>query len=91
MINIKQVSKYMDNNPQPNDTDPTHIYRLPPSPEVDAAWDRISTADGIYPVSEADIIRIGKDPSLAVDAPPHWGFPEGKSKMAGIEAFHQLQ
>lgn len=90
MMNVQQVSKYMDNNPQPNDTDPTHIYRLPPSPAVDAAWNRIATADGIYPLSEADILRIGKDPSLAVSAPSHWGFPPDKPKMAGIEAFHQL-
>ncbi|KAH8892958.1 hypothetical protein GQ53DRAFT_628249, partial [Thozetella sp. PMI_491] len=61
-----------------------------PSPAVDRAWDRISQADGVYPMSAEDVARAGKDPEFAVDAPPSWGWPEGKTKMMGIEAFHQL-
>lgn len=90
MVKIQQVTAYMDSNPQANNSDPNHIYRQPPSPEVDAAWEKIAAANGIYPMSEEEVTRAGKDPDLAVDAPEYWNFPPERSKMMGIEAFHQL-
>ncbi|KAK8122647.1 hypothetical protein PG984_011317 [Apiospora sp. TS-2023a] len=90
MTEIPFITKYADHSTAPNASDPSHIYRLDPSPEVDAAWTRIATADGVYPMSSADVSRIGKDPSYAVDAPPSWGFPPDKPKLMGIEAFHLL-
>ncbi|KAK6860444.1 hypothetical protein PG995_004080 [Apiospora arundinis] len=90
MANIPLVTKYADHSTAPNASDPSHIYRLPPSPEVDAAWTRIASADGVYPISVADVVRMGKNPALAVDAPASWGFPADKPKMMGIEAFHLL-
>ncbi|KAI1206351.1 uncharacterized protein F4807DRAFT_439769 [Annulohypoxylon truncatum] len=90
MVKIPLITTYSEHSPAPNVSDPRHIYRLDPSPEVDAAWSRIATADGVYPMSASDVVRAGKDPKLAVDAPESWGFPPGKSKMMGIEAFHLL-
>jgi hypothetical protein len=90
MTSIPTITKFADHSPAPNASDPRHIYRLDPSLEVDAAWARIATADGIYPMSVADVIRAGKDPALTVDAPASWGFPPDKPKMMGIEAFHLL-
>lgn len=84
------MSKFADNSPAPNASDPTHIYRLPPGPEVDAAWTRLAAADGVFPVSSADVARMGKDPAYSVKAPPSWGFPPDKEHMMGIEGFHQL-
>ncbi|KAK8008387.1 hypothetical protein PG991_010938 [Apiospora marii] len=90
MTTIPFVTKYADHSTAPNASDPSHIYRLAPSPEVDAAWTRIATADGVYPISAADVTRLGKDPTYAVDAPPSWGFPPDKQKLMGLEAFHLL-
>ncbi len=90
MMDLRRITTYADNSPAPNASDPRHIYRLPPSPEVDAAWDRIAAADGIFPMSASDVVRVGKDPAFAVDAPASWNFPPGKSKMMGIEGLHQL-
>ncbi|KAK7962082.1 uncharacterized protein PG986_002907 [Apiospora aurea] len=71
-------------------TQTTSNYRLPRSPEVDAAWTRIATADGVYPLSGADVARLGKDPAYAISAPASWGFPPDQPKLMGIEAFHLL-
>lgn len=90
MMNVPFVTSYVDGSPAPNESDPTHIYRLSPSPEVDAAWDRLNELNKIFPVSSSDIVRMGKDPALAVEVPPSWGFPSDKPYMMGIEAFHQL-
>lgn len=90
MMNIRPITAFVDSSPAPNTSNPNHIYRLPPSLEVDRAWDRIAAADGVYPVSSADVARMGKDPAGAVKAPDSWGFPPEKSHMMGIEGFHQL-
>lgn len=90
MMNIPFITSYVDGSPAPNESDPTHIYRLPPGPEVDAAWDRLNELNKIFAVSSSDIIRMGKDPTLAVEVPPSWGFPPDRPHMMGIEAFHQL-
>ncbi|KAK7984725.1 hypothetical protein PG988_002347 [Apiospora saccharicola] len=65
MTEIPFITKYADHSTAPNASNPSHIYRLDPCPEVDAAWTRIATADGVYPMSSADVSRIGKDPSYA--------------------------
>jgi hypothetical protein len=90
MMSVPLVKTYADHSPAANVSDPKHIYRLAPSPEVDAAWNRIAAADGIYAMSASDVALAGKNPELAVDAPASWGFPPGKSKMFGIEGFHLL-
>jgi hypothetical protein len=44
------------------------IFRAPPSPEVDAAWNEL-TSITLTTVSKEDIIALGKDPNLAVHIP----------------------
>lgn len=44
------------------------IYTQPPSPEVDEAWEALS-AIGFTTISTADVIRLGKDPTLTVHHP----------------------
>ncbi|KAK4447006.1 hypothetical protein QBC34DRAFT_427803 [Podospora aff. communis PSN243] len=70
--------------------DNTSIWRMPPSPEVDAAWDRISAEDmQIITVSAEDVRRSGKDPSLSIKAPESWGLGSD-AYIAQVEVFHQI-
>jgi hypothetical protein len=48
------------------------LLRAPPSPEVDAAWDKIADV-GIISLSSAEVKRLGKDPGKAAKAPVEWG------------------
>jgi hypothetical protein len=66
---------------------------LAPSPEVDAAWDRI-TDIGMYSISREDIVQIQKDPKISIVPPESWGM--GKDSHGDpnffmeIDVFHQL-
>lgn len=78
----------------PNASIPSHIFRLPPSPEVDAAWEHISR-DGVVVLSADEVRRAGKDPAYAVQVDPAWGYPAGSSSssasyVAIVDAFHQI-
>ncbi|KAK3900026.1 hypothetical protein C8A05DRAFT_17618 [Staphylotrichum tortipilum] len=69
------------------DTDHS-IFRQPPSPQVDAAWDRIGS---LLPhvISRADVVRLGKDPSKAARFPEDWDFgPE--AYMAELDVMHTI-
>lgn len=87
-VPLPYSTKQIDAKLFPNASNPDDIYRLPPSPAVDAAWDRIS-ANSIFPISESDVLRINKDPSTALTAPPDWGFEEG-AYIVEIDVFHQI-
>lgn len=68
--------------------DPPSIYRQPPSPEVDAAWERVETQNPI-PITRQDIIDQGRDPDDAVKFPESFGF--GPDAYVGrIDVFHQI-
>jgi len=41
-VHIPLIKTKIDATLFPDPANPNHIYRLPPSPEVDAAWERIS-------------------------------------------------
>jgi hypothetical protein len=70
--------------------DNSSIFRQPPSPEVDAAWDNVSAEDALLiTVSAADITKSGKDPALSVQAPTAWGFGSDQY-YAQVEVFHQI-
>ncbi|GAO20061.1 hypothetical protein UVI_02045890 [Ustilaginoidea virens] len=70
--------------------DNSSIWRQPPSPAVDAAWDRISTEGlELVTVTAADVAKSGKDPSATLRAPLSWGRGEG-AYLAQIEVFHQI-
>ncbi|KAH0172975.1 hypothetical protein KCU67_g1499, partial [Aureobasidium melanogenum] len=62
----------------------------PPSPAVDAAWDRLS-AEGreIITVSSETLRVLGYDPALYFQAPADWGFNSG-SYPVQIDVFHQI-
>jgi hypothetical protein len=70
------------------DPDPNPIYRQPPSPEVDAAWEKISVL-GAIGITEQDVKRVGKDPSISVTAPGSWELGE-KNYLAYVDVFHQI-
>lgn len=72
----------------PNASIPRHIYRLPPSPEVDAAWEALSH-NGLIAVSEDEVQRAGKDPTLALKIPEDWGY-EPNMYLALLDGVHQV-
>jgi hypothetical protein len=62
------------------------MYRQPPSPEVDAAWQRLTMVDlELVAVSGEDIAKSGKDPSVAV---PYGDTPD--TYLAELDIIHQL-
>lgn len=70
--------------------DNSSIWRQPPSPEVDAAWDYISAEMfELITVSEQDILLSGKDPSKTLQAPLSWGYGEG-AYIVQVDVFHQI-
>lgn len=54
----------------------TSEFRGKPSPEVDAAWDRV-TQTYLYPMTKQDVLKMGNDPEYAVLMPEAMGFGEG--------------
>ena len=64
------------------------IYRQEPSPEVDAAWVELELIRAI-PISADDVVRLGKDPSIAARFPEDIGFGPD-AYMAQIDVFHQI-
>ena len=64
------------------------IYRQKPSPEVDAAWEQLEYIRAI-PISANDVMKLGKDPSLAARFPESMGFG-ADAYMAQIDVFHQI-
>ena len=70
--------------------DNSTIWRQPPSPEVDEAWDYISTEGfEIITVSETDVVNSGKDPTISLKAPSSWGAGDD-AYIAQVEVFHQI-
>jgi hypothetical protein len=62
------------------------VFQQRPSPQVDAAWDRISSTYGIA-ITNQELLKMGKDPSETwpwpkADAPPG-------SYMGLVDVFHQ--
>ncbi|KAL4899982.1 hypothetical protein BDW74DRAFT_188709 [Aspergillus multicolor] len=65
------------------------IFRQPPSPEVDLAWDAITDTRPI-PLTRADVLALGKDPSSSVKLPDAI-FGLGDEIYAGrLDVLHQL-
>jgi len=64
------------------------IYREPPSPAVDEAWDRISRP-GFFILNAEEIQRLGKDPSVSAKAPKQWGYGSN-AYLAQVDVFHQI-
>ncbi|KAH8671580.1 hypothetical protein BX600DRAFT_510245 [Xylariales sp. PMI_506] len=64
------------------------IYRQDPSPEVDAAWDRIADL-GVIPLTRDQVKGLGKDPSTVLTAPADWGL-EDESYLGQLDGIHLL-
>ncbi|KAK1149663.1 hypothetical protein N8T08_005215 [Aspergillus melleus] len=68
--------------------DPPSLFQLPPSPEVDAAWDRISDTHAIV-LSRDEIVKIGRDPDEQWRFPPEYGYGDD-AYMGLLDVFHHL-
>ncbi|PTB61715.1 hypothetical protein BBK36DRAFT_1173240 [Trichoderma citrinoviride] len=65
------------------------IYREPPSPDVDNAWERLHKGDRLFLVGEDEVRRIGKDPSVLIEAPLDWGYGVGQY-LAANQGQHDI-
>ncbi|KAF1738036.1 hypothetical protein CRV24_003665 [Beauveria bassiana] len=64
------------------------LFRSPPSPEVDAAWERVSSLMP-HVISTDDVVRLGKDPSQTARWSEDWGFgPE--AHVAELDVLHTI-
>jgi Mycotoxin biosynthesis protein UstYa len=68
--------------------DPPSIFQLPPSPEVDAAWERISDTHALV-IRREELIRMGRDPAEQWPWPKEYGYGED-AYMGLLDVFHQL-
>lgn len=88
-ISLNIITKQINASLLPDVSNPSHVYRLSPSPDVDKAWDRI-TQIGIHGISSDDVLRLNKDPKASIQPPPDWDFGQDTPYMAEIDVFHQL-
>ncbi|KAL0933505.1 uncharacterized protein CTRU02_212468 [Colletotrichum truncatum] len=64
------------------------IYRQAPSPEVDAAWSRV-TSTHLFPMRKEEVVKMGKDPNYVALMPEEFGF--GEDLHAGfMDVFHKI-
>ncbi|KAK2616239.1 hypothetical protein QQS21_000874 [Conoideocrella luteorostrata] len=71
--------------------DNSSIWRQPPSPEVDAAWDRISTEGyEIITVAASDVLKSGKSLDVSLKAPTSWRAADSGAYIVQVEVFHQI-
>lgn len=64
------------------------VFRAPPSPEVDAAWERISSLMP-HVIATEDVIKLGKDPSRTARWPEDWGFGPD-AHIAELDILHTI-
>ncbi|KAH8651629.1 hypothetical protein BGZ60DRAFT_388247, partial [Tricladium varicosporioides] len=66
------------------------IYTGDPSPEVDAAWNRISAEKfDLTLISRHEVEKLHRDPKIIAKAPEDWG--DGSDMyLAQIDVFHQI-
>ncbi|KAF4434499.1 tat pathway signal sequence [Fusarium acutatum] len=61
---------------------------LKPDPEVDEAWEDLEIIR-VFPITEAEVRRLGKDPELLVKFPQEYGLGDN-AYMAQIDMLHQI-
>ncbi|KAH6949452.1 hypothetical protein DER45DRAFT_495151 [Fusarium avenaceum] len=61
---------------------------LKPDPAVDEAWEDLENIR-VFPISESEVRRLGKDPELVVKFPPEYGLGDN-AYMGQIDMFHQI-
>jgi hypothetical protein len=83
-VPIQLTTKSINGTFWPQET--PSLFQQRPSPEVDAAWDRISDTHGIV-VTRSNLLQMGVDPSES------WPWPESDapsgSYMGMLDVFHQ--
>jgi hypothetical protein len=67
---------------------PPSIFQLPPSPEVDEAWDRISDTHAIV-LTREDVIKMGRDPAEQWRFPVEYGYGD-EAYMGLLDVSHHL-
>ncbi|EON98885.1 putative tat pathway signal sequence protein [Phaeoacremonium minimum UCRPA7] len=87
-LHIPLVKKKIDATLFPDPANPNHIYRMPPSPEVDAAWERIAHI-GMHSLTRHEVEGIGKNATECAKTQLDWGYGPD-TYMAEIDVFHQL-
>ncbi|RAH53763.1 hypothetical protein BO85DRAFT_442082 [Aspergillus piperis CBS 112811] len=85
-LEIPLISKKM--NATLLEPDPLPIYRQPPSPEVDAAWNRLANINPIA-ISRDDVATLGRDPEQAAKWPESFGFGS-EAYIGRLDVFHQI-
>ncbi|EPS41535.1 hypothetical protein H072_4539 [Dactylellina haptotyla CBS 200.50] len=81
-IKVEQINGSLFPGPSPS------IYRLPPSPEVDEAWETVSRV-AMFNISTSDVVKLGKDPAKTVRLPESLGFPP-ETHLAQLDSIHQI-
>ncbi|KAK6520994.1 hypothetical protein TWF506_001230 [Arthrobotrys conoides] len=79
---VEQMNGSLFPGPNPS------IFRLPPSPEVDEAWESVSRV-AMFTITTQDVIKMGKDPSQTVRLPESFGFPPD-THLAQFDSVHQI-
>ncbi|KAK6539073.1 hypothetical protein TWF694_010614 [Orbilia ellipsospora] len=79
---IEQINGSLFPGPNPS------IYRLPPSPQVDEAWESVSHV-AMFGIKASDVVKLGKDPLKAVRIPESLGFPPN-THLAQLDSIHQI-
>ncbi|KAF1970898.1 hypothetical protein BU23DRAFT_375051, partial [Bimuria novae-zelandiae CBS 107.79] len=70
-------------------TSPPSLFRTRTGPAADAAWASIGSNIAPIIISSADVRALGKDPSVAVKAPPALNLGSD-AYIAGMDVFHHL-
>lgn len=85
--NLGLVHQTVNGTLFPN-SNPPSIWRSPPSPAVDKAWEDIANTD-IFAISRADILSLGRDPEVITKVPSSYGFGED-IYFAELDGQHHL-
>lgn len=67
---------------------PPSIFQMPPSPEVDEAWDRISDTHAIT-LTRQEVVSMGRDPAEQWRFPREYGYGD-EAYMGLLDVSHHL-
>ncbi|KAM3476226.1 hypothetical protein MY8738_007027 [Beauveria namnaoensis] len=70
-----------------NASDPFRDFTTP-DPDVEAHWQALEDIR-VFPITSAQLRRLGKDPAVSVKFPPSYGLGDD-AYMAQVDVFHQI-
>ncbi|KAB5577475.1 hypothetical protein GE09DRAFT_1183362 [Coniochaeta sp. 2T2.1] len=85
---LKKADKLFDGSLFQTPNPSKYRNGLHPTKEVDDAWQQLEWIR-TFPITAADVRKLGKDPDLAVKFPPQYGFGDD-AYVAQLDIFHQL-